>query len=160
NLGLDAFGARTVRWSGRPAGCGSWGMSMRGTKTSLRPMASALASAVLVTTFLLAPLPAETSAGAAGPPCSTSWTNPAGGDWATPSNWSAGVPTSTSDACVRLGGTYTVSIAGWDGTASSLQLGAKRGTQTLDFRPNCDKAAYLTLHATSTIGPHGVIALE
>ena len=133
---------------------------MRGTRASLRTMGSALASVALVTTFLLAPLPAETSAGAAVPPCSTSWTNSAGGDWATPSNWSAGVPTSTSVACVTLGGTYTVSIAGWDDTASALRLGAKHGTQTLDFLPNCDKAAYLTLHAASTVGPHGIIDLE
>ena len=62
-------------------------------------------------------------------PCTTSWTDAAGGAWADGSKWDNGVPTATSVACITLDGTYTVTAGGI--TADVLRLGAASGTQTL-----------------------------
>ena len=62
-------------------------------------------------------------------PCTTSWTDAAGGAWADGSKWDNGVPTATSVACITLDGTYTVTVGGI--TTDVLRLGAASGTQTL-----------------------------
>ncbi len=66
-----------------------------------------------------------------------SWTNAAGGSWATASNWSTGVVPSTSDdVCITLPGTYTVTLAPYSSAGgdivASLTIGGGAGTQTLD----------------------------
>jgi hypothetical protein len=66
-----------------------------------------------------------------------SWTNAAGGSWATASNWSTGVvPSTTDDVCITLPGTYTVTLAPYSSAGgdsiASLTIGGGAGTQTLD----------------------------
>jgi hypothetical protein len=41
----------------------------------------------------------------------TTWTNASGGAWSNPSNWSSGLPTTSSPATISLAGTYTVTIS-------------------------------------------------
>jgi uncharacterized repeat protein (TIGR01451 family) len=83
-----------------------------------------------------------------------SWSNPAGGDWATAGNWITGtVPTAADDVHIDMAGTYTVSISAsvTSVTVNSLTLGGASGTQTLTtVKP-------LTLNAPSTVGSNGVL---
>lgn len=44
--------------------------------------------------------------------CTDTWTNAAGGDWSAPGNWSAGLPTTSSDVCITTPGSYTVTVEG------------------------------------------------
>jgi fibronectin-binding autotransporter adhesin len=63
----------------------------------------------------------------------TSWQTSGSGQWLTGSNWSGGVPTSSTNACITNGtsGTRTVvNLAGGAGTVNSLQLG---GFDTVNF---------------------------
>ena len=79
-------------------------------------------------------------AGATTPACQDRWTNPAGGAWATPGNWSSGVPSSAEVACVTIptsapvtGSTITVGglvVGGPAGTAGTSTL-ALVGTTTI-----------------------------
>jgi hypothetical protein len=62
--------------------------------------------------------------------CTTSWSTGVSGGWNDAGMWSNGVPTASSDACVTVAGTYTVTI-GANAAAGSLTLGAASGTQTL-----------------------------
>jgi T5SS/PEP-CTERM-associated repeat protein len=57
----------------------------------------------------------------------TNWTNPAGGTFSAPTNWSAGVPISTSQAKFSLPGAYTVSF---DGSATVGQTSIDLGVVT------------------------------
>jgi len=52
-----------------------------------------------------------TSAGAL-PTCTDNYSGSTGGDWATSGNWSAGVPTATSVACIPSGTTVDVEESG------------------------------------------------
>jgi hypothetical protein len=71
------------------------------------------------------------------------WTNTAGGDWSTGSNWSGGVaPTAADDAVIVLPGTYTITQSGnssvadvvLDDPAATLMVSGllNAGTLTLD----------------------------
>ncbi|HEY3392162.1 MAG TPA: hypothetical protein VGK58_05620, partial [Lacipirellulaceae bacterium] len=42
----------------------------------------------------------------------TQWQNAGSGDWMEPTNWTAGVPTSTTDAIITNGGTALLTTAG------------------------------------------------
>jgi hypothetical protein len=67
------------------------------------------------------------SAHAAG--CTDSWTNTAGGNWFTGSNWSKNAPpTETEEACITASGTYTVTMTQTSGTVTvrSLTVGGRR----------------------------------
>ena len=61
--------------------------------------------------------------------CTTSWTAAAGGSWSTPGNWSAGVPTASSTACITLDGTYTVTGPTTTIAINALVLGGSSGIQ-------------------------------
>ena len=98
---------------------------------------------------------------AAAATCGTSWTNAAGGAWNVTGNWSGGVPTGSTNACIGAGGasvtgTYTVTITGNANTASLL-LGGSSGTQTLSVSTG---TANLNIGAASTINANGVLALD
>ena len=45
------------------------------------------------------------------PTCTTTF-NKASGQWATATNWTAGIPTATSYACVPVGSTATLAVTG------------------------------------------------
>ncbi|MHB9023496.1 MAG: hypothetical protein ACYC7E_04895, partial [Armatimonadota bacterium] len=79
------------------------------------------------------------------------WTNPAGGNWSTAGNWSAGrAPGSADNAFIILDGTYTVTLTA-SVTVTSLTLGGISGTQTL-----ANSAYTLTLSGASAINANGV----
>ena len=92
---------------------------------------------------------------ASSPACTDTWTNTAGGDWSTASDWSNGVPSSTDVACLTTAGSYTVTISAADGAedVSSLSLGAGSGTQTLTV----GTGASLEVASTTTNGAGGAI---
>jgi hypothetical protein len=96
--------------------------------------------------------------------CTDSWTNTAGGDWFTGSDWSLGRPPGPEDeACVTAPGTYTVSMDQTEttGTVSvrSLTVGAGSGTQTLAVAGTCTQNAVLSSALGVTNGRHGAIEL-
>jgi hypothetical protein len=79
------------------------------------------------------------------------WTNPSGGNWSTPSNWSLNrVPTATDSVVIALAGTYTIQL---DTTfiAKSIVLGAASGTQTLVL-----DTRIITIGTILSIQPNGV----
>ena len=93
--------------------------------------------------------------------CSTSWKAATSGDWFVAANWSHGVPTSSSDACVGVAGTYSVTVTGPGNVAKSLTLGAGSGVQTLDLSGDCAHGqATLVLSADSTIGGNGAVSFD
>ena len=81
--------------------------------------------------------------------CTTTWTNTAGGAWATATNWSAGVPTAASVACVTTPGTYTVTSGGV--TARTLRLGGASGVQTLQLSGEIAPADSAIVAATGVV---------
>src|SRR4051794_5044836 len=98
----------------------------------MRRLAIALTAAV-------SPLGASASVASAAECVSgtTTWTNPAGGNWDDDANWSSGRPSAGCDALITLIGTYTVEVGNADRffahgvTARSIVLGGSTGTQTL-----------------------------
>ena len=63
----------------------------------------------VVGVVLTAVLSVTAGSAAAEPLCTTTWTGPAeGAEWSTGEDWSGGVPTSTSVACVGTGKTVLV----------------------------------------------------
>ena len=51
--------------------------------------------------------------GDSGGSCSDSWKDPVSGLWSTAADWSTGVvPTSTDNVCIKVAGTYKVTIDG------------------------------------------------
>ena len=97
-----------------------------------------------------------------GPTCTDSWKAAASGSWATGSNWSNGVPPTSSDnACITVAGTYTVTVQDSQ-TAGTLTLGGSSGTQTLLAQANPGHNATLTLGTAtgSSVGTDGVFELD
>lgn len=67
-----------------------------------------------------------------GGPCADSWTNSAGGAWATGSNWSNGAPPNSGEsACITIPLSAPVLLSG-AGSAASLTIGDSSGTGTSD----------------------------
>ena len=63
---------------------------------------------------------------------SVSWTNPLGGSFTDPANWSSNaVPTALDDVFITLDGDYQVTLAASSVTVNSLTLGGPVGVQTL-----------------------------
>jgi hypothetical protein len=68
---------------------------------------------------------------AAGSACTTTWTGGGGdSDWDTSLNWTGGVPSSGSVACITLAGAVVNARSGGD-TAGSIEVGGATGTSTL-----------------------------
>jgi hypothetical protein len=68
------------------------------------------------------------SASAAG--CTDTWTGPSGGSWYTGGNWSAGLPTNTSDVCIN-GSTVNIDGNGGSGGAQAGGLALTGSTLTI-----------------------------
>ncbi|HLA64163.1 MAG TPA: hypothetical protein VK610_07030, partial [Rhodothermales bacterium] len=81
--------------------------------------------------------------------CTTSWTNAAGGPWATAGNWDNGVPDAADDVCITLAGTYTVTVGAF--SVNSLTVGGASGVQTLQLSGN------FSLAATGSVGANGAL---
>ena len=95
-----------------------------------------------------------------------SWTNPAGGAWSTPANWSTNsVPGAFDVAIIAEPGTYTVALD-LDVTIAGLTLGGGSGTQTLQASgraltlngPGVSAASGGLSLSSSTIGGSGSLA--
>ncbi|MBX3133716.1 MAG: hypothetical protein KF689_10065 [Gemmatimonadaceae bacterium] len=81
-----------------------------------------------------------------------SWTNPAGGLWSEPTNWSQGrVPVATDTVAIDLAGTYTVTLSA-SYAGALVQVGGASGTQTLDVT-----AGTLSTGLGVDIAPNGVL---
>ncbi len=97
--------------------------------------------------------PAAVGASAAAPACTTSWTNPAGGDWSTASDWSTGVvPTSTQAACVTIPVSAPVVVQGTY-AVGSLTVGGSTATSSVEL-----DGANLAIGSKSTIESTGVLS--
>ena len=98
---------------------------------------------------------------AAAPVCTDSWKKAASGMWSVAANWSTGVvPTSSANVCIKVAGTYTVTLTGTE-SANTLTLGGSSGTQTMDVQGNTSSSGLFTLTSNgSTIATHGVLALD
>ncbi|HUO74586.1 MAG TPA: hypothetical protein VMU39_27695, partial [Solirubrobacteraceae bacterium] len=107
--------------------------------------------------ILLGSAPAASAAS-----CTDTWTAAGSGSWNDVGNWSAGVPTSTSDVCIPdIGKSYMVTLT--DGaTAKSLTLGATSGaaTQVLDLLAPPGHNATLAFTADSTIAQTGELVFD
>jgi hypothetical protein len=89
--------------------------------------------------------------------CDTSWTGAAGdSNWFTAGNWSAGVPTTSTNACLP-GGSGSVHITGSSAVAGSLVV-APGALLSLDITGCSPASAYLTLYGDSANA--GVIDLS
>jgi hypothetical protein len=111
--------------------------------------------AVLVVALALAMLTANGTAARAAASCSDTWSG-ASADWYSAGDWSAGVPTATSDVCIESG---TVTLN--DGDASPISVAS------LDIGGNPGAAAQLdvAIHdvvkaTTTTIGPNASLVLN
>jgi hypothetical protein len=83
------------------------------------------------------------------------WTNTAGGNWSTASNWSPNqVPGAADNAYITNNGTYTVTL-NTSVTVTSLQLGGNTGTQTFNH-----SGGTLTLNGPSVGTANAVYALS
>jgi hypothetical protein len=97
------------------------------------------------------------SAAAATPSCNDNWSNASGGSWSTPGNWTDGVPSGTTKACIKLAGTYTVDLSGAGSADTLLVGGAKSGTQTMRIDGSSTNST-LSLGGASEIGSGGVLS--
>jgi hypothetical protein len=93
-----------------------------------------IALAALSSTALI--LMAAGSARAAA--CNDTWLG-GNGNWDTPSDWSNGVPTSTSVACIAGTTNYIVTVTP-SAEAQAIQLGGTAGTQTLEVEGQGNEA--------------------
>ena len=105
---------------------------------------------------------ASSPAHAAG--CTNTWTNTAGGSWATASNWSKGtVPSSSDEVCITTNGTYTVVLepsAGTSVTVKALTIGGTSGSETLAVTSTCSGAMLLKATEGLTIKALGALRLS
>ncbi len=90
-------------WAGQQGS--SWRMRRFAARLPLA-RGACLLSVSLLAVLALVLMPASASAESL---CTDTWVGPAAGSWVTASDWSAGVPTSSSVACIGSGDTVTVS---------------------------------------------------
>ncbi len=94
--------------------------------------------------------------------CTDKWKAAVSGSWSTAADWSTGVvPTSSDNVCIKLAGTYKVTISG-NVSAGTISLGGTSGTQTLLIKgtPAANSGLNLSTATGSTIGVHGALKLK
>ncbi|MGB7441851.1 MAG: hypothetical protein WA919_12340, partial [Coleofasciculaceae cyanobacterium] len=84
----------------------------------------------------------------------STWINPAGGDWSQPDNWSLGLPTASDDVLITQSGNYTVNL-NVNAEVNDFTLGWSSGTQTFSIG-----GRNLTLNGTGTVNSNGVVNLS
>jgi fibronectin-binding autotransporter adhesin len=136
-----------------------FGLNRRLRAKQSRALAIAMALATISGLAALTPSAAHAAGG-----CTDSWTNTAGGEWFTGSNWSTGAPpTSTEEACITANGTYTVTMTQTSTTGTvvlrSLTIGGESGTQTLVFGSSCSLNAVLNASSGVDNTANGAIVL-
>src|ERR1700674_2471677 len=62
----------------------------------------------------------------------TSWKNSVSGDWSSSGDWTAGVPTSGTDAIIGVTGGYTVTVTAESDQANSLTISAASATLSIN----------------------------
>ena len=142
--------------------------------------AVALRVALALILGAVAPLPFLASEASAA--CDTSWVSPVSGNWTDATNWTNGVPTSSTGACITQPGSYTVTLIGAQSAASltvgagatlqiqgdfsnntSLLLGSDSsndGTIVLDSVPPASRNAELTVTGGSTLTNTGTLRTD
>jgi RHS repeat-associated protein len=117
-----------------------------------RLLAGLLLALAAVAALTIAPAVAS-----AEPLCTDTWTGPSAGNWNTAEDWSAGVPTSSSVACIGTG--KTVSITEGLAQAAVLDdkggLWAERGTLELTDTLEASSVSVLTLKSRATLAGSG-----
>jgi hypothetical protein len=95
------------------------------------------------------------------PACTDTWVGPTTGtqQWSTTSDWSSGLPSSSSVVCIKHAGTYTVQLTSSASIDALVVGGAKSGTQTLQVDGSTTDVA-LNLTASSEVASGGVLALD
>jgi hypothetical protein len=84
-----------------------------------------------------------------------SWTNPEGGSWSEPGNWSGGaVPGKSDHAIIDLPGTYTV-VVDIEARVGAVSVGSESGTQTVAIPREA-----LAFASPMTLGPSAVLQLN
>ncbi len=94
--------------------------------------------------------------------CDTSWATATSGLWSDAADWTNGVPTPTSNACIQVPGSYTVTLNGSGASVNSITIGntSGGGTQELLDQAQPGSNATLTIAATSTVNQTGALALD
>ena len=94
--------------------------------------------------------------------CSDSWKTAVSGLWSTAADWSTGVvPTSSDHVCIKVAGTYKVTIDG-NASADTVVVGGSVDKQTLfiNGNPSFNSGLSLTAATGSKISAHGVLKLK
>jgi hypothetical protein len=124
---------------------------------------TAIAGIVLLLGMLAVPAGAAIPKANARPlACTDSWKTATPGQWTTASNWNTGVvPTSSDNVCIKVAGTYGVTISG-SASAGTITLGGSSGKQTLKIKGSPGASSSLSLFdATgSEITAHGVLKVQ
>ncbi len=140
-------------------------VSRLGRVRSAGAMRRAFLLAALVTSGISVGLADAPGAWATASTCDTSWKLPVSGLWQSAGNWTNGVPTAATNACITLPGSYTVTLS-VPGTAKSFTLGAGSGltTQTLDVEAGAldltGSSAVFENDSGGSVTNHGSIALS
>jgi hypothetical protein len=92
--------------------------------------------------------------------CDTVWKGASGGNWSNAANWTAGVPTPVTNACLdhsQVAGDYTVNVD-TNATVASLTVGGTSGSVTLDLSGPATPGQIM-LNNGGTVTAHGAIVI-
>ncbi len=139
-------------------------MKLRSAPRAMMMTGTAFAGIVLVLGMLAIPAGAATAH--ATPKtraltCTDSWKAAVPGQWTDAANWNTGVvPTSSDNVCIKVAGTYGVTISG-NASAGTITLGGSSGKQTLKIKgsPAASSSLSLSDATGSEIGANGALKL-
>jgi RHS repeat-associated protein len=133
-------------------GVSGWSLVVGRATGPRRLLAGLLVSLAAVAALTIAPAIAS-----AEPLCTDTWTGPSTGNWNTAEDWSTGVPTSSSVACIGTGKTVYIT----EGLAQAAVLDdkgglwAERGTLELTDTLEASSVSVLTLKSRATVAGSG-----